>query len=300
MRNQRELGSFNQRFKGNTRVIHTNRQRINYSETEYQRIFVDLFRDAERKKIIVFGSGIFTKRFLAQFKKEYEIYAIVDNNQSKWGTQLEGIEITAPQLIDEIPKQECRVIICVKNYLAIIKQLQGMGVTDYCVYDRNVEYSRKKAVVIKKEDDAGSEPKKYRTGYIAGVFDLFHIGHLNMFKRAKEQCDYLIVGIVTDEGVRKNKKTEPFIPLKERIEIVRACKYVDEAVEIPLDSAGTEDAYKMYHFDCQFSGSDYVNNPDWLGSKTFLEKQGVDMVFFPYTAGTSSTKLKGIIEKSLL
>jgi len=148
--------------------------------------------------------------------------------------------------------------------------------------------------------DVESTPKKYHTGYIAGVFDLFHIGHLNMFKKAKEQCDYLIVGVVTDEGVMDYKKGYPYIPFHERLEIVSSCRYVDKAVEIPYHYSGTRNAYKMYHFDCQFSGSDYMDNPDWLGEKTFLEKQGADLVFFPYTEGTSSTKIKSIIERSLL
>lgn len=300
LRNQRELRSFNEKFQRNMEVIHTNRQRMNYSASEYQRLFVDLFRNVENKKIILFGSGSFTKRFLAQFKKQYEIYAIIDNNRSKWGTQIEGINILSPEIMKGTPKEEYRIIICIKNYIAVVHQLQQMGITDYCIYDRNVEYPKRKEGLQVPSRDTRSLPKKYHTGYIAGVFDLFHIGHLNMFKRAKEQCEYLIVGVVTDEGVQKNKKTEPFIPFEERIELVRSCQYVDEAVEIPLNYGGTRDAYRMYHFDCQFSGSDYVNDPDWLGEKTFLEKQGVDMVFFPYTEGTSSTKLKGIIEKSLL
>lgn len=300
LRSQRELRSFNERFQRNMEVIHTNRQRMNYSAAEYQRIFVDLFRNAENKKLILFGSGSFTKRFLVQFKEHYNIYAIVDNDQSKWGTQIEGIDILSPEIITEIPIEERRIIICVKNYIGIVNQLRRVGITDYCIYDRNVEYPRRREVVADSIKDTISSPKKYHTGYIAGVFDLFHIGHLNMFKRAKDQCEYLIVGVVTDEGVRKNKKTEPFIPFNERIELVRSCKYVDEAVEIPLNYGGTREAYKMYHFDCQFSGSDYMDNPDWLGEKTFLEKQGADLVFFPYTEGTSSTKLKNIIEKSLL
>lgn len=300
LRNQKELRRFNERFQRNMEVIHTNRQRINYSASEYQRIFVDIFRNAENRKIILFGSGNFTKHFLSRFKNQYEVYAIVDNNQSKWGSRLDGIEILPPHIIEEIPKEESRIIICIKNYIAIVQQLQQMGVTDYCIYDINAEYPRKQVMRIDSSKEREPLPKKYHTGYIAGVFDLFHIGHLNMFKRAKEQCDYLIVGVVTDEGVRKHKKTEPFIPFHERIELVRSCKYVDEVVEIPLHYGGTRDAYRMYHFDCQFSGSDYTDDPDWLGEKTFLEKQGADLVFFPYTEGTSSTKIKSMIEKSLL
>lgn len=300
LRNQRELRSFHERYQRNLATIHTNRQRINYSASEYQRIFVDIFQNADKKKIILFGSGNFTKRFLAQFKSQYEIYAIIDNNESKWGGMLEGIKIMPPQIIDELPKEEIRVIICIKNYIAIVQQLKQMGVVDYCVYDINADYPRKQQAIPLSIKDGNLTPKKYQTGYIAGVFDLYHMGHLNMFKRAKEQCDYLIVGVVTDEGVRKYKKTVPFIPFEERIELVRSCKYVDEAVEIPLNYGGTRDAYRMYHFDCQFSGSDYTDNPDWLAEKEFLEKHGAEMVFFPYTEGTSSTKIKSLIEQKLV
>jgi len=300
LRNQRELRSFHERYQRNLATIHTNRQRINYSASEYQRIFVDIFQNAEKKKIILFGSGNFTKRFLAQFKSQYEIYSIIDNNESKWGSMLEGIKITPPQIIDELPKQEIRVIICIKNYIAIVQQLKKMGVVDYCIYDINADYPRKQQVILPSAKDGDSTPKKYRTGYLAGVFDLYHMGHLNMFKRAKEQCEHLIVGVVTDEGVRKYKKTVPFIPFEERIELVRSCKYVDEAVEIPLNYGGTRDAYRMYQFDCQFSGSDYTDNPDWLAEKEFLEKHGAEMVFFPYTEGTSSTKIKSLIDHKLV
>ncbi len=162
----------------------------------------------------------------------------------------------------------------------------------------SIVHSNRTVVAVEKKEDAA--PKKYHTGYIAGVFDLFHVGHLNMFKRAKEQCDYLIVGVVTDESVIRDKKTSPYIPFAERIEMVRSCRYVDEAVEIPADFGDTDEAYRRYRFDVQFSGSDYENDPEWLAKKVFLQKQGSDLVFFPYNQSTSSTKLKEIITKKLL
>ncbi|MFG6346902.1 MAG: adenylyltransferase/cytidyltransferase family protein [Lachnospiraceae bacterium] len=174
-----------------------------------------------------------------------------------------------------------------------------MGVTQYSIYDANIGYGRKtRKCAIQK--DAEAVKKKYHVGYISGVFDLFHIGHLNMFKHAKEQCDYLIVGVVTDEGVRAYKRVEPFVPFDERIEMVRSCRYVDEAVEIPLQYNDTKEAYKLYHFDCQFSGSDYFNDPFWIANKEFLEQNGSEMVFFPYTESTSSSKIKMLIEKRLM
>ena len=183
-----------------------------------------------------------------------------------------------------------------------------MGITDYHIYDPGNDYpnKRRENVAAKlcaenghtaTEKDQKDADKPYNVGYIAGVFDLFHIGHLNMFKRAKEQCRYLIVGVVSDEGVRLNKQAEPYVPFDERIEMVRSCKYVDEVVKLPLNFAGTRDMYKIYHFDVQFSGSDYENDPNWLAEKEFLEKNGSTMVFFPYTQSTSSTKLKAAIEQ---
>ena len=142
--------------------------------------------------------------------------------------------------------------------------------------------------------------KKYKVGYIAGVFDLFHIGHLNMFRRAKEQCEHLIVGVVSDRGVTDIKHVEPFVPFEERIEMVRGCRYVDEAHEIPFGYAGTREAWQKYHFDAQFSGSDYQCNNYWLAEREFLHKHGAELVFFPYTEQTSSTKLKSLIEQKLL
>lgn len=300
LRHQKELRLYNEAHKGNVETIHSNRQKMNYSAGEYQRLFVDIFRNVEGRKLILFGSGNFAKKFLALYGQDYPVYAIIDNNADKWGQELEGVSISSPDILSEMDPREYKVLICIKNYTPVMKQLKEMGVAEYSVYDTNMDYPRKKRVMEVAAEVTQDVPKKYHIGYIAGVFDLFHVGHLNMFKRAKEQCEYLIVGVVTDEGVRKNKKVEPFIPFEERIEMVRSCRYVDEAVEIPFQYAGTRDAYRMHHFDVQFSGSDYVNDPNWLAEKAFLEKQGVDMVFFPYTEGTSSTKIKAMIEKSLL
>lgn len=303
LRNQRELRVFNERYQRNYETVHSNRQSINYSATEYQRLFVDIFKDTEDKKLIVFGSGNFAKKFLTLYKEEHPVYAIVDNNKERWGQTLEGIEIVSPEIFKGMEPREYKVIICIKSYVGVMKQLKEAGVRNIGVYDTNIDYPRtlkQKETAIMIDNVQDKVAKKYKTGYIAGVFDLFHVGHLNMFKRAKEQCEYLIVGVVTDEGVRKNKKTEPFIPFEEQIEMVRSCRYVDEAVEIPFGYGGTRDAYRLYHFDCQFSGSDYIDNPFWLAEKELLEKQGAEMVFFSYTESTSSTKIKAMINKKLL
>lgn len=300
LRNDTKLLSYYNLHCRDMGVIHSNRQRMNYSADEYERLFRDIFRGTEGRQIYLFGSGNFTKKFLSQFGEDYDIAGILDNNREKWGTELSGIPIYNPEHLRSLKVGSYKVIICIKNFVPVMRQIQELGVRDYGIFDDNLKYPRKQKPIVVSEEECGQAPKKYHVGYIAGVFDLFHIGHLNMFKRAKEQCDYLIVGVVNDESVMKNKKTMPYIPFEERLEMVRSCRYVDEAVEIPTEYNNTDEAYRRYQFDVQFSGSDYADDPAWLAKKTFLQKQGSDMVFFPYTQSTSSTKLKAMIEKKLL
>lgn len=125
-------------------------------------------------------------------------------------------------------------------------------------------------------------------GYTSGVYDLFHIGHLNLLKNAKGLCDKLIVGVSTDKLVEYKHK-HPVIPFEERIEIVRSCKFVDAA--IPQEEL---DKYKMWeklHFDVLFVGDDWYNTPSWKEMQEKFDKVGVRVVYFPYTKGTSSTLL---------
>lgn len=310
LRNQKPLRPYYENKRVDGRILYTNREKINYSAKEYQRIFVDIFNDySDDKKLILFGSGRFTERFLFEFAGDYSIYSIVDNNSAKWGTTMAGIPVNSPDILREIPESERHIIICIKGYNGVVNQLKDMGITDYHIYDPGNDYPNKskehvaQSLAQAQSGNSGLKEsdidKPYNVGYIAGVFDLFHVGHLNMFKRAKEQCRYLIVGVVSDDGVRLNKQAEPFVPFEERIEMVRSCRYVDEAVKLPLNFAGTRDMFKKYHFDVQFSGSDYEHDPAWLSEKEFLEKNGATMVFFPYTQSTSSTKLKKAIESKI-
>jgi glycerol-3-phosphate cytidylyltransferase len=124
-------------------------------------------------------------------------------------------------------------------------------------------------------------------GYTTGVFDLFHIGHLNLLRHAKEQCDYLIVGVSTDDLVQLYKNKLPVVPLDERLAIVESIKYVDRVVI--QENRDKMAAWQKYHFDIMFHGD------DWRGSAFFeevektLREKNVSLVFFPYTRGVSST-----------
>ena len=123
-------------------------------------------------------------------------------------------------------------------------------------------------------------------GYLSGTFDLFHIGHLNLLERAKAQCDYLIVG-VHESGAWKGKET--YIPFEERKRIVGACRYVDEVItSLPEDS----DAYDIYKVNKIFVGSDYKGSERFNKYEEYLKDKEVEIVYFPYTEGTSSTQLR--------
>ena len=135
--------------------------------------------------------------------------------------------------------------------------------------------------------------KKYKVGYTTGVFDMFHIGHLNILKAAKEQCDYLIVGVSTDEVVKDYKNKTPIIPFEERIAIVDAIKYVDKVV--PQTSMNKMDAWNELKFDVLFHGSDWKNSDMYNKIIADFAEVGVDVVFLPHTAGISSTMLSDIL-----
>ena len=131
--------------------------------------------------------------------------------------------------------------------------------------------------------------KKYKVGYTTGVFDMFHIGHLNILRRAKEQCDYLIVGVSTDELVETYKHKTPVIPFSERVEIVKSIRYVDRLV--PQTSLNKTDAWEKLRFDAVFHGDDWKGSSMYIEVEKNLRQLGVDLVFLPHTDGTSSTML---------
>lgn len=137
--------------------------------------------------------------------------------------------------------------------------------------------------------------KKRIIGYTTGVFDMFHIGHLNILKRAKEQCDYLIVGVSTDELCKSYKKKEPIIPYEERKAIIEAIKYVDEV--IPQIDRNKFAAWQRIGFDIMFVGDDWKNSPLFTELEKKFKDVGVKIVFLPYTKTTSSTILREKLDK---
>lgn len=123
-------------------------------------------------------------------------------------------------------------------------------------------------------------------GYTSGVFDLFHIGHLNVLRNAKAMCDKLIVGISTDELVSYKFK-QAVIPFTERMEIVRSIRYVDAV--IPQESLNKFELWEKLKFDVMFVGDDWYQTDKWQDLEKQFDEVGVSIVYFPYTKGTSST-----------
>jgi glycerol-3-phosphate cytidylyltransferase len=127
-------------------------------------------------------------------------------------------------------------------------------------------------------------------GYTTGVYDMFHIGHLNILRKAKEQCDYLIVGVSTDELVEHDKNKTPIIPFVDRCEIVKAIKYVDKVV--PQMDKNKFAAWEEYHFDKMFVGSDWKGTELWKKFEEQFTPVGVEIVYLDHTDGISSTILR--------
>lgn len=139
--------------------------------------------------------------------------------------------------------------------------------------------------------------KKYKIGYTQGVFDMFHIGHLNLLNNAKKYCDYLIVGVNSDRLVESYKNKTPVIPESERVEIIRNIKAVDESIIVhTLDK---KSALKQKQFDVVFVGDDWIGNARWEQTKEEMKEMGIDVYFLPHTEGISSTMLRPECDKRI-
>ena len=131
-------------------------------------------------------------------------------------------------------------------------------------------------------------------GFTAGAFDMFHVGHLNLIKNAKARCDYLIVGVNTDELIASYKDKNVVVPLAERLQIIESIKYVDEVIAV--DTLDKGKMWEKKKFDVVFIGDDWKGSERWNETEQKLKKYNVDVVYLPYTTGTTSTLLREKLE----
>lgn len=135
--------------------------------------------------------------------------------------------------------------------------------------------------------------EKPLVGFTAGVYDLFHVGHLSLFEAARSHCDYLRVGVISDELCQVLKRKTPVIPLDDRMRIVAALRCVDEVVPIREERLLSKvEAYYEWGFDVVFSGDDHADDPSWRREEQILAGLGARIVYLPYTQGVSTTMLR--------
>ncbi len=308
LRNEQYLDTYYRTVRTDNSILTRNRDRMNLRSLEYKELFEEYMAISEEVKLILFGSGKYAQQFLTYYGGNHHVHMVLDNNQSQWGKILyptgyenvdnlflskgyrekKGVRIASPDYLYQLDRGEYRVIICIKHYESVIVQLDEMGINDYTVYEPERSYRIERKHNEKKEGTC----KMYHLGYTAGAFDMFHTGHVNLLRRSKEMCDYLIVGVMSDEAIRNFKKKEPVIPYEDRAAVVASCRYVDEVVEIPYMAGNSDTAWNLYHFDVQFCGTDYIGNEGRMKEKEFLEAHGAELVMFPYTEHTSSSKIR--------
>ena len=137
--------------------------------------------------------------------------------------------------------------------------------------------------------------KTFKIGYTQGVFDMFHIGHLNLLKEAKKQCDYLIVGVNSDSLVNRYKSKVPIIPQNDRKQIVESIKWVDQCIIV--DTLDKIAIWNQLHFDAIFIGDDWKGNERWRQTELDLSTVGAKVIYLEYTEGISSSILRTKIAK---
>lgn len=277
-----------------TATVQENRRRLDLpGDIQEERDYFNAVSDLDDRRIVLFGAGRMADHYLNRYGRQYPPIYMIDNDSAKWGSQKDGIEIRGPESVQKLMPGTYRVVITMGNYEPIVAQLEKMGIgpDSYRIFTREMD-----ALVSGKLTNTISDGK-YNIGYVTGVFDLFHIGHLNLLRNCKSRCHYLIAGVLTDELTEQDKNKTPFISFEERMEIVRQCSYVDRVVPVDFHNTNKVDAWKELRYGCLFSGSDHEGEPYWIWLQRQLRSLGSELEFFPYTQSTSSTMLQTAIRE---
>ena len=200
---------------------------------------------------------------------------------SFYGSETDLMQIQA--LVQQILCQlKNKAVLFIPEYEEVYRDILRRYQEDPCAFGLS-------SCRYKKDSGRVANEKKVVIGYLSGTFDLFHVGHLNILRRAKEQCDYLIVGVHLDAS---HKGKETVISFEERMAVVAGCRYVDRVVKACTEDS---DAWQQWHFDKLFVGSDYKGTERFARYEAFFADKGVQIVYFPYTQSTSSAQIRRTI-----
>lgn len=199
-------------------------------------------------------------------------------------TNIETLKDIAKDIINRMHRHETLFI---PDYSSVYK-----GIIER--YNNNPEQFAEDSYNYKLEGNRLQFKPQLTIGYLSGTFDLFHIGHLNLLRRARKECDYLVVGVHKDAS---HKGKETFIPFDERVEILKNIKYVDKVIESEREDS---DIYSkgIVKYDKLFVGSDYKGTERFNRYEEYFKDKGVQIIYFPYTQGTNSTQLRAVIKQA--
>ncbi len=205
------------------------------------------------------------------------------------GTRFNGgtndLSLTEPLAAEIIQRMEARQTLFIPQYDEVFKGVLAR-------YHDNPHQFGIDSYRYKQQSGRLSNGPQLKVGYLSGTFDLFHIGHLNMLRRAKQYCDYLVVGVHRDAS---HKGKTAYIPYDERVDIVRNIKFVDEVIPSELEDSDVW-TKGIVKYDFLFVGSDYKGTERFNRYEEYFKDKGVKIIYFPYTQGTSSTQLRNFLD----
>lgn len=242
------------------------------------------------RKTVLFGAGNLAVDYMRKYGGLFKPALMIDNDVKKQGKNKWDIPVEGVCALRSLSDEEVTVIICSKAYAQIEAQICDLNNVHCYRYNPNMDY-----IEVFQNSEAADRLPVYGTGYVPGVYDLYHVGHLNLLKKSKARCRNLIVGVLTDELAFYFKHKYPYIPFAERIEIMKSVKYVDQVIRVDNSNTVKMDAWRQLRFDCHFSGDDHLK--DWDVPLKALRAVGSNMEFFSYTKATSSTQIKEKMRK---